>query len=161
MVGLILNLHVANALPSDILKLLLSKTCTWSLLRWAQSGEVVPGATFPDSYMACSLSSTAFMSVSSSFLLPWRFSFCVSSLGIFKVLPLSSYPAIGCWLFIGQSENQLLAGTSIGHVNSHVSTNQIPNTPRNKQHKKTKQKQYLTETMPIFAHSCEDLFRPC
>ena len=70
MVGPLLNLPVANALTSHILELLLSKIYTFSLLLQIQSVKWPLGLLFPDPSMIGSLSETALMFVSSSFLLP-------------------------------------------------------------------------------------------
>ena len=82
MTGHVLNLQVANILPSNISELILAKSMFYLCY------PMVPGATFPDSY--CWWAFKSHLSDSLSWIF-YSFLLCVSCPGILKAIPLSHH----------------------------------------------------------------------
>jgi hypothetical protein len=112
-------LNVLNGYSSDIPELMLIKSIFYLCCPWTLLGSP-SGATF----LLAPIFHPSLPPVPSQHGLPmpfsWRTPFfllsCVSCLGILKVLPLSTSPAIGCWQLYFPTGAEPTGGRFLGNI---------------------------------------------
>jgi hypothetical protein len=120
MAGPLPDLHKANPPPSDIPKLLLTKSYLLSLLPWTQSRSPL-GPLYPGSYMVAMLSVPYLLKhcISPLPLLAWWTFFLLPLVphpGILKVPLLSALPRHCCWQLSLPVRTNLGQGPSVSYV---------------------------------------------